>query len=183
VDVAAGTTVNLPAATPLHAASVGAGAEAVSQSDVDAIVAAALSRFAAAGLSDSALSDLTSVQVSVGDLGGTYLGLAGGNVVRIDDDAAGNGWFVDATPLDDVEFDTTDSGTQARATSGLALGRTDLLTVVMHELGHHLGLADLDPNSVSDNLMTGILENATRRTAGNIDALFSAQDILGDLDN
>ena len=51
----------------------------------------------------------------------------------------------------------------------------------MHELGHHLGLNDLDADLAPNNLMTESLGNSTRRTAGDIDGLFSAQDILDEL--
>ena len=153
----------------------------MTQSEVDAIVDAALVRFEAAGVSEADLDQLRDVDVRVEDIGGAYLGLAGGNSIVIDDDAAGNGWFVDQSPLDDSEFDVVDSDTQLTATSGPAAGRTDLLTTVMHELGHHLGLHDLDADLVPDNLMTESLGNSTRRTAGDIDDLFSAQDILDEL--
>ena len=49
------------------------------------------------------------------------------------------------------------------------------------QLGHHLGLHDLDANLTPDNLMTESLANSTRRTAGDIDDLFSAQEILDEL--
>ena len=42
--------------------------------------------------------------VEFADLRGTLLGLTVGNRVLIDADAAGFGYFVDATPLDDLEF-------------------------------------------------------------------------------
>ena len=42
-----------------------------------------------------------------------------------------------------------------------AFGRMDLLTVVMHELGHVLGFNDLDPNA--QNLMSGTLDAGERR--------------------
>ena len=181
IDVVQGATGNLPAAAALTATEIGAGADAVTQSEVDAIVDAALVRFAAAGVSDVDLNQLRNVDVRIEDIGGAYLGLAGGNTIVIDDDAAGNGWFVDQSPLDDSEFDVFDSGTQLTATSGPAAGRTDLLTTVMHEMGHHLGLNDLDADLAPNNLMTESLGNSTRRTAGDIDSLFSAQGILDEL--
>ena len=45
-----------------------------------------------------------------------------------------------------------------------AVDRIDLLTVVEHELGHMLGLSDLDASVGS--LMSGQLANGTRRAAG-----------------
>src|SRR5262249_41538995 len=66
------------------------------------------------------------------DLPGATLGLASGQTIWLDGNAAGWGWFVDRTPWEDSEFTTPgDQGEQ---------GRMDLLTVLMHELGHVLGL-------------------------------------------
>ena len=44
--------------------------------------------------------------VTIENLGGSYLGLADKIMhgIRIDDNAAGHGWFVDRTPRDDSEF-------------------------------------------------------------------------------
>ena len=68
------------------------------------------------------------MNITIGDLGGTTLGLASGNTIWLDENAAGWGWFVDSTPWDDAEF--TAPGNQGEQ------NRIDLLTVVMHELGH-----------------------------------------------
>ena len=38
--------------------------------------------------------------------------------------------------------------TEERATSGPAAGEIDLLTVIMHEMGHLLGYPDLNPQAV-----------------------------------
>ena len=40
----------------------------------------------------------------------------------------------------------------------------DLLTVVEHELGHELGLADVDPTTHPTSLMAATLPVGTRRT-------------------
>ena len=64
-------------------------------------------------------------------MGGPKLGFAAGDTIWLDADAAGWGWFVDPTPGDDSEFTTPgDQGEQ---------GRIDLLTALMHEIGHLLG--------------------------------------------
>ena len=87
-----------------------------------------MARWQAAGVDTGGLSG---VDVRIADLGGATLGLASGNTIWLDDDAAGWGWFVDPTPADDCEFTTPgDQGEQ---------GRMDLLTVLMHEIGHLLG--------------------------------------------
>ena len=77
--------------------------------------------------------------------------------MRIDDDGAGFGWFLDATPLDDLEFASNDGDRPA----GI-----DLLTVVMHELGHVVGLDDHYSADGSDDLMHGYLDAGERRVPG-----------------
>lgn len=44
---------------------------------------------------------LNTTEIRVADLLGSYIGLAASNVIWIDQDAAGYGWFVDASPEDD----------------------------------------------------------------------------------
>ena len=118
------------------------------------------------------------VQFVISDLPGSYLGEAEGNLIYIDSNAAGHGWFVDPTPALDEEF--TPSNQQLRAVDPRAVDRIDLLTVVEHELGHIAGLGDLDA-SVND-LMSGLLGTGIRRNASHqdaIDAALASQQPLG----
>src|SRR5439155_6778574 len=71
--------------------------------DAAPILAEAIARWAAAGMDTSALG---SIQVVITNLPGNYLGLASGNTIWLDANAAGWGWFVDRTPADDSEFTT-----------------------------------------------------------------------------
>jgi hypothetical protein len=140
------------------------------------IVQAAIGRWAGAGLTAGQLAALDDLQFAVGDLGGAYLGLSATGVVLIDDDAAGHGWFVDGTPFEDAEFGQALSATQLQTDpSGAAAGQMDLLTVVMHEIGHALGLDDSYAAADRDDLMFGTLVTGERRLPGAEDAAATQQ--------
>jgi hypothetical protein len=135
----------------------------LSSAQLRAIVDEAIDRWAETKVVDEdALSRLESVTFRIADLSGLTLGQATSGTVLIDVNGAGYGWYVDATAADDLEFGLKLSELELMATAtSPALGRMDLLTVVMHELGHVLGYQDLD--SSSDALMGGTLDAGTRR--------------------
>ena len=154
-----------PAASPQLAAggAVAGGTAAVLSADQLAPVAAeAVRRWEAAGATPAQLAALRGVRFAVADLGSTgRLGETslGGNLVTLDDDGAGRGWFVDATPGDDAEF----GGAVASTERAGGVAGYDLLTVVMHEMGHTIGLDSLDAGIVPHDLMTPTLGTGTRR--------------------
>jgi hypothetical protein len=150
------------------------GTSALMPSQLQPIVNEAIARWAAAGLSPASLDMLRQVQLVVTDLPNSYLGLAQGKQISIDTNAAGHGWFVDATPKQDEEFVATTSASQQKAIDPRAVDRIDLLTVVEHELGHMAGLGDLDP--LANDLMSGSLATGLRRTPQWADAVASALD-------
>lgn len=130
---------------------------------LDSIIAAAIQRWAATGLTDEQLALLNAVTFDISDLGGNYLGLADGGIIRLDDDGNGAGWYVDATPLDDEEF-ANRSGTRLLADGTQApAGQYDLLTTVMHEFGHMLGMDDTYAVGQGSALMHGWLQTGERR--------------------
>ena len=60
--------------------------------------------------------------------------------VKIDATAAGYGWYLDLSPLEDSEFDIPVRGKERQATEySSAFGQMDLLTVVMRQLGRVVG--------------------------------------------
>ncbi|AMV38241.1 matrixin family metalloprotease [Planctomyces sp. SH-PL62] len=101
------------------------------------IVDSAIAYWAAAGVAPGALDALRRVAFRVEDLEGSALAGGGAGEIVLDHDAAGHGWFVDPTPGDASEFapGAVDVGQK---------GRVDLLTVVLHEMGHVLGLDHVD---------------------------------------
>jgi hypothetical protein len=119
-----------------------ASSQTLTQPMLEPILTEAIARWQEAGAPGSALATLRSTPVIIADLPGTYVGRESANgVIIIDANAAGNGWFVDLTPTDDSKFST--------ASASPASGHVDLLTVVAHELGHVLGIAELaNPNDV-----------------------------------
>ncbi len=131
------------------------------------IVEEAIARWSAS-ISAAELARLRQTPISISDLADGYLGLARPDRIYIDINGAGYGWFVDPTPGTDEEF----SG------SSVASKRMDLLTTVMHEMGHVLGLDDLDDDADDMELMTESLSVGRRRspTHADIDSLFADDD-------
>ncbi len=145
----------------------------LTQAELQPIVNAAMTRWTSAGLDVTTLQKLRQVQFVIGDLPGSSVGEADGNLIQLDANAAGHGWFIDSTPASDEEFASAGSSPQLSAVDPQALDRIDLLTVVEHELGHVAGLQDLD--ALADDVMSGTLGTGIRRNATHTDAVLAAQ--------
>jgi hypothetical protein len=151
--------------------SVGAGnADPLTQSQLNFIVTAALDRLLLAGVDSQTVARLGSLDYQVGNLPGGILGLTAGQRITIDPTAAGHGWFVDPTPLSDEEF-AAGAPLVASADSPAA-GKMDLLTVVLHEMGHAVGRDDISTDPGSGDLMAALLPAGVRRTQA-LDAVFA----------
>jgi len=106
---------------------------------------------------------LAGLQIRVLDLPDEHLARIVPGYLLVDVDAAGHGWFIDATPGADEEFATTVGATEFSAAAGTAFARADLLTVLTHEIGHLLDHDDLHVEDHPHDLMAEALPLSTRR--------------------
>lgn len=127
-------------------------ATALTGDRVRPLLAEALARWRAAGVSTT---DLGPVRVVIADLPGRTLGMASGGTIFLDVDAAGRGWFLDATPRDDSEFLTLGKRGERH--------RMDLLSVLAHEVGHLLGHGHEESGVMAESLALGV-----RQLPGNL---------------
>lgn len=83
---------------------------------------------------------LSGISIRIADLPGTLLSESIGKTILIDRNAARYGWFIDTTPADDLEFANGLAPYSLKAADASpAAHRVDLLSAVMHEMGHILG--------------------------------------------
>jgi hypothetical protein len=107
---------------------------------LSAIFQEALRIWSSSTLATDLADRLNAITVGIAELDGGILGEARGDTLYIDSDAAGYGWFVDTTPEDNNEFGISLDAYRLLADAGSdADGRVDLLTVLLHEIGHVLG--------------------------------------------
>ncbi|NOR40430.1 MAG: matrixin family metalloprotease, partial [Gammaproteobacteria bacterium] len=128
------TIVDNDAALLAAAAAVGSTEveNSLTETDLARIVEVAKHRWSVLLAANPEFFDmLSSASFGIADLPGLTLGVtSSGMDVLIDINAAGHGWFVDETPYSDSEF-----GSSRQSPVNI-----DLLSVVMHEIGHVLGL-------------------------------------------
>jgi hypothetical protein len=150
------------------------------------ILEEALQRWSASGLSPELASRLAKIQVSITDLPSGQLGYADGYFIPLDINASGYGWFIDQSPEDDAEFAL--ALTEYRIAAGsdsAAYGRIDLLTALIHEVGHVVGFGhDADSPVMHEVLAVGerlplLTASSSSEVGGNADPVIGALTSVG----
>lgn len=120
--------------------------ETVDPSDGGAGQASDLLTWIEQALRSTTLSTASNVSYTFSMLAGSAVGNTAGTglaaQITLDTDAAGHGWYVDATPLSNTDdyLPTSDPTVWQAKPGSAAEGKMDMLSVLLHEYGHALGL-------------------------------------------
>ena len=136
----------------------------MSQTDLQWIFPAALEKWREAGISNEDYMKMQAMTFEIADLPDNQLASSTSSVIKIDETAAGYGWYVDLKPVDHEEFLVPVPSRELQVTEdSVAFGRVDLLTVVMRQLGNVLDKREFEPGTPKGWLMQNSLSPAVRR--------------------
>jgi hypothetical protein len=135
---------------------VGTDASRLTFGELQPVIVAAIAVLDRSGFDVGRLSHATFV---IDDLQGGILGVTHQSTIWIDQNAAGHGWYVGPGTV----FSDQMAAGEWAMTPGEHSDRIDLLTLVMHELGHVLGFDSVAATVKDHDWMTATLGAGVRR--------------------
>jgi hypothetical protein len=101
-------------------------------------------------------ADSSGITLNLANLPNGAIGQTTASTITLDTTASGYGWFIDPTPADHSEYLPTSNPNEWVAKAGSdAYGKMDMLTVLLHEYGHALGINhSADPNDYMGTTLT-----------------------------
>ncbi len=140
----------------------------LSQQELTFMVQAALARWRDTRISAEDMARLEAATFEIADLPTGQIAANAASHIKIDETAAGYGWYFDEGPQEDGEFQVRVPERELQATElSFAHEKMDLLTVVMRELGQvYVQGKDRLPRDIRRNLrpmMEGTLSPGVRR--------------------
>ena len=135
----------------------------LTQALLDKRVSTAIEIWKSTGLDKKQLNFLSSLKFTLENLGSLRLGETNGNNILLDNNASENEYYI-GDENDFVLFNNLISHNCGYTNEGsVAAGRIDLLTTILHEMGHALSLPDTYDINDRKNIMYGYLTNGERR--------------------
>jgi len=164
-----------PAPWPLNAQDLdggtdrGAAAAALTEAEVQPLLAEAIANFQAAGLNPAGVAVLQRQQIQIVSLPQPLVGLYSSGVIYLDSTADGRGWFSATSATGQDFLPGVEGGAEPALPGSPAAGGVDLLTVLEHELGHAIGLGDVLVPATSGELMAQVITPGERRLPSRAD--------------
>jgi hypothetical protein len=123
--------------------------------------AATLASILGTSLASSLDANTTGVTLNIANLPNAAVGQTTGTAITLDTNAAGYGWYIDPNPAANTDFlPTSDPNVWIAAPGSAAAGKMDMLSVLLHEYGHALGL---DHSANPNDFMAPDLQPGERR--------------------
>ncbi|MFK7778498.1 MAG: Calx-beta domain-containing protein, partial [Gimesia sp.] len=152
-----------------------AAAKSVTQTAAETVLKSVIKQVSPSLTSDET-EYLKNIDIQVVDLSGDILGHAVPGTIYIDNNAAGYGWFVDATLNDHNEFSYTSELTLLALPESEAVNHIDLWTVILHEIGHILGRDHEVEGVMHESIVPGVRKLPSWEWNGNFNSQSKATD-------